>query len=79
MSPLQSALASLQLEVDSFAQGTPRQPGEGTADWFTLRAKSLGLSYLKAIAAQNLEGVSAAPAAEAVYKSGLSKLKEPGA
>ncbi len=44
---LQSAIEMLQAEVDDFGQGTSRQPKEGSADWFLLRAKSLGLSSLK--------------------------------
>lgn len=44
---LAAAIAQLEAEVLDFGQGTARQPKEGTADWFLLRAKSMGLSSLK--------------------------------
>lgn len=53
---LASAIAQLSAEVAEFKQGTVTQPKEGAADWFLLRAKSLGLSYLKKAQQLALEG-----------------------
>lgn len=78
MTRIESAIASLQREVDAFGQGTAKQPSEGSADWFLLRAKSLGLSYLRSIRAQNLGDERQAGEAEQVYRAGMEKLKEGG-
>jgi len=47
--PIEAAIASLQSEVEDFQQGSGQQPKENSAAWFTLRAKALGLSYLKRV------------------------------
>ncbi len=61
------AITNLQAEVDSFQQGTKLQPKNGTADWFRLRALSLGLSHLKRI---KQLGVHSDPeAAERFYRA----------
>lgn len=52
--PLDAAIAVLEEEIASFQQGTKDQPKEKTTDWFLLRAKSLGLSSLKTMAARQL-------------------------
>lgn len=46
---IERAIETLQAEVGAFHQGTAEQPAEGTEAWFLLRAKSLGLSYLKRV------------------------------
>ncbi len=47
MTPLETAVAQLQEEVDSYSQGTKNQPADGTVEFYLLRAHTLGLSYLK--------------------------------
>lgn len=68
MTPLQSAISLLQEEFDSYGQGTPEQPKEGTSGWFLLRAHSLGLSYLKRLDGLQIDGDPAA--AERLYRRG---------
>lgn len=60
MTPLEQAISSLQDEVDGFHQGTKSQPADDSADFFTLRAKALGLSVLKRLVQLGIEGDSAA-------------------
>lgn len=55
-SQLENAIAQLQDEVDLFQQGTKVQPKDDTSEWYLLRAKSLGLTYLKQLQGQGLEG-----------------------
>lgn len=74
---LSLALEQLQAEVDSFLQGTKQQPREGTADWFLLRAKSIGLSYLRSIEKQKLDQPASARAADRVYKVSRGQLQDP--
>lgn len=52
---LKSAIDQLQVEVDSFGQGTQAQPRENTPEWFLLRAKAIGLSVLKRMAQLDIE------------------------
>ena len=44
---LDAAIAQLEVETALYAQVTQQQPGEGTQEWFVLRAKALGLSCLR--------------------------------
>lgn len=45
MSQLTNAIALLTEEVS--VQGTPQQPKDGTTEWYLLRARAIGLSWLK--------------------------------
>lgn len=73
MSACQDAIDLLAAEVDSFGQGTPAQPKDHTPEWFLLRAKSLGLAYLRQA---SLTGAHNSPvAATALYKKGLQGIK----
>lgn len=44
---LAAALTRVEVEFADFAAGTPQAPGEGTADWFYMRALGLALSTLR--------------------------------
>lgn len=46
---LQRAIEQLQAEIDEYGQGTAQTPKEGTDDWYILRAKSVGLTFLKRV------------------------------
>lgn len=52
---LEAAIEVMAAEVAAFQQGTKSQPAEKTTDWFLLRAKSLGLSSLRTMKAQQLD------------------------
>ena len=53
---LERALAQMEAEVAEFGQGSVRQPREGTTEWYVVRAKSLGLSFLRQASKRKLEG-----------------------
>jgi hypothetical protein len=57
---LDKAIEILQKEVEAFGQGTSGQPKDGTAEWFLLRAKSNGLSFLKRLKQLGIEESPAA-------------------
>ena len=57
---LVAAIVALQEEIDSFNHGTQQQPKEGTTAWFMLRAKSIGMSYLKRLEQLGVENNPAA-------------------
>lgn len=44
---LAAAIQRAQVGFDEFAIGTPQAPQEGTADWYTARARAAALSFLK--------------------------------
>lgn len=71
---LDRAIAQMEAEVAGFKQGTPDQPAEGTADWFLLRAKAIGLSNLRRM--KQLEVGSDPAAAERYYRKCTSALKD---
>ena len=70
---LDRAIIMLEEEVASFQQGTKSQPTDGSADWFVLRAKALGLSHLRRIKLLELERDSGG--AERLYRRSISQLK----
>jgi len=59
VSPLEEAVASLEAEVLAFGQGTKDQPEDLSRDFYLLRAKSLGLSYLRGASAGTISYESA--------------------
>ena len=71
--PIDVAILALQAEVDDFAQGSKQQPKEDSADWFTLRAKAIGLSYLKRV--KQLEAHWDASASELFYRQCSKQFK----
>ena len=71
--PIDIAIASLQAEVDDFHQGSKQQPKENSAAWFSLRAKALGLSYLKRL--QQLEAHHDFEASERFYRACSKQFK----
>lgn len=73
MSPLQIALSQLQEDIDSYGQGTARQPREGTADWYLLRAQVLGMSWLRRL--NDLQLDQDVDAAERMYRNGAKYYK----
>lgn len=73
-SPLESALSELETQLSRFGQGTPRQPAEGTRDWYLLRAFSIGLSHLRSLQSAGLEHDHAG--AERAYRRILRENKE---
>lgn len=73
MSNLANAVTELEEEVASFHQGTKTQPRDGSTEWFLLRAKVIGLSYLKRIEQLGVE--SDAGACERVYKLSAKTFK----
>ncbi len=67
INPLDTVLAELQEQFDSFKPGTTEQPLEGTVEWFQLRVTALGLSYLRQV---KLLAVEHRPdACERVYRA----------
>ena len=73
---LDTAIAVLGTEIAAYQQGTSTQPSEGTADWYLLRAKSLGLSCLKRQKQLQIENDPGA--CERHYKAASSATKELG-
>ncbi len=53
---LEVAIQQLQADVDSYQQGTKNQPADDTTEWYLLRSKALGLTYLKQLQVQGLDG-----------------------
>ena len=47
MDAIDVAIGMLEEEILSSGHGTKQQPKDGTAEWFILRARSLGLSHLR--------------------------------
>jgi len=72
---LAHAIEQLEAEVAAFKQGTSEQPKEGTTDWFVLRAKSLGLSFLKRTQQAAVE--DSPQAAETLYRRCSRAIKGP--
>lgn len=73
MQPCLDAIEALTREVDVFGQGTPFQPKPNTAHWFTLRAKSLALAYLRQLMQTN--ACNSPETATELYKLGLRGVK----
>lgn len=71
---LENAISQLEEEVDSYGQGSMRQPPDRSTDWFLLRAASLGLAYLRRLRALELEG--SPQASEQIYRKYLRELKD---
>ena len=67
------AIEQLEADIATYGQGTNLQPAEGSAAWHILRAKSLGLSYLKRAAQLKLEGDPAAT--ERFYRAACVHVK----
>ena len=44
---LARAIATIEAEMTALGLGTKDQPAEGTEGWYLLRAKALGLSFLR--------------------------------
>ena len=44
---LDRAITQLEEELAALGLGTKDQPAEGTTEWFLLRAKAIGLSFLR--------------------------------
>ena len=74
MSPLEAAIFRAQEDVDSFHQGTPAAPKDGTTDWYRLRAAAVALLYLKRVQRLGIEGDPAA--CERLYREGRKHFKE---
>lgn len=66
MSSLPNAIAELEAEIASFNQGSKAQPKDGSTEWFLLRAKAVGIAYLKRV--EQLGIAHDAGACERVYK-----------
>ena len=76
MTPLESAIALLEAEVEAFQQGTKFQPAEKSEAWFVLRAKALGLSHLRRMAQLRVHDDPAA--AERFYRGCQKTFKSLG-
>lgn len=63
---LDRAIVLMEEEVADFQNGTASAPKEGTAEWFLLRAKALGLSQLRRM--KQLEVGDNPAAAERFYR-----------
>lgn len=72
--PLEIAISDLEKALGSLGLGTPRQPTEGTRDWYLLRAYGAGLSSLKALQVSGLESDHAG--AERAYRRILGENKQ---
>lgn len=73
MSAIDDAIVQLESEIAAFQQGTPQQPKDDTQSWFILRARVLGLTYLKQLRIQGLHNDPAA--AERTYRGHLKAFK----
>lgn len=71
--PLEDAIAQLEAELTDLKLGMKEQPKDGTAGWFTLRGKALGLSLLRSMKARSLEGDCTQ--ADAFYKTCRREMK----
>ena len=70
---LDRAIEQLQTEVTSYGHGTPTQPKPESAEWFLLRAKTLGLSALRRMKQLGVAGDPAA--AERYYRRSSNEVK----
>lgn len=64
---LDTAIVTLEADVAAYRPGTSQAPKERTADWWRLRALSLGLSCLKQM--RQLKVEEDAAAAERFYRA----------
>ena len=77
MEEIDIAIKGLVDEIESFGQGTPSQPRDRPApeaNWFRLRALTLGLSYLRRI--KHLSIASNAAGSERLYRQVNRTFKE---
>lgn len=72
---LPAAIAQLEEELGALGLGK-RPPAEGSADWFLVRAKALGLSHLRALQEKGLAGDL--ESCEKCYKGCLKHHKKDG-
>ena len=73
MTPLESAILDEQNRVNSFGQGTAKQPQFGTSEYFSLRAAAVGLAFLQTLQSQAADNSVAA--CESIYKRALGEAK----
>lgn len=70
---IELAFSQLEKELTARGQGTPTQPKMGTADWYSLRALSLGLSCLRQM---QLRGIASdEKLCERFYRDCLKSMK----
>ena len=69
-----SAIALLAAEIEALGHGTSRAPKTGTADWYLVRAKALGLAALRQMQALGIEDDPTA--CDRLYKSLVREGKE---
>lgn len=70
---IELAISQLEEELTARGQGTPTQPRMGAADWYTLRAISLGVSCLRQM---QLRGIAAdEKLCERFYRDCLKNMK----
>ena len=72
---LENAIQQLQDDVNSYQQGTKLQPKDDTCEWYLLRAKVLGLQYLKRLQTLGLGDKERARQCEELYKQGARLFK----
>ena len=70
---IQLAISQLEEEITALGQGTATQPKMGTADWYTLRAKALGLAGLRQMEQRKIAGDEAI--SERFYRECLRNMK----
>ncbi len=71
MTPLESAIAIGQDQIDSYHLGTTSQPQPGTTDYFQLRAVLIGQAYLLRLRDVGVENDVAA--VERLYRTSVSQ------
>lgn len=71
---IEQAILQLEGEIAVLQPGTKNQPGEGTTDWFVLRALALGLSNLRRM--KQLEVQDDPAAAERFYRRCSNTFKQ---
>ena len=76
MNPLDQAIGILDAEIAEFKHGTKEQPREHTPEWYVLRAKSLGMTYLLRVRQQELHQHQDLSAAERYYRVCAKQFKQ---
>lgn len=70
---LDDAISVLEAEVAAFRPGTRDSPSNGTPEYFVLRAKSVGLSMLRQMKANDLAPRTADDNRAELYYKSISK------
>lgn len=68
LTPLESALAEIQRDIDTYQMGTPQQPLPGSFDYYLLRAQLVGQAYLLRL--KNLDLEADIAASERMFRKG---------